>query len=49
MRNMVSNYYDLMTFGFGNMSFQQFVDKIKNKLTVSPGITRSRLITPTSS
>ena len=31
MRNMVSNYYDLMTFGFGNMSFQQFVDRFKEK------------------
>lgn len=31
MRNMVSNYYDLMTFGLGNMSFQQFVDRFKEK------------------
>ena len=31
MRNMVNNYYDLMTFGLGNQNFQQFVDKFQLK------------------
>ena len=31
MRNMVSSYYDLMTFGLGNVSFQQFVDRFQTK------------------
>lgn len=29
--NMVSNYYDLMTFGLGSASYQQFVDRFKEK------------------
>lgn len=31
MRTMVKNYYDLMTFGLGNFSFQQFVDRFQTK------------------
>ena len=31
MRTNVSNYYDLMTFGLGDVSFQSFVDKFKLK------------------
>lgn len=31
MRNMVSNYYDLMTFGLGGATFQQFVDRFLEK------------------
>lgn len=31
MRNMVSSYYDLMTFGLGRLSFQEFVDHFKEK------------------
>ena len=31
MKNHVSNYYDLMTFGLGDVSFQQFVDRFQLK------------------
>jgi hypothetical protein len=31
MRTMVNNYYDLMSFGLGSYSFQEFVDKFKTK------------------
>ena len=31
MRTNVSSYYDLMTFGLGDVSFQDFVDKFKLK------------------
>lgn len=31
MKNNVANYYDLMTFGLGNVTFQQFVDKFQTK------------------
>ena len=31
MRTNVSSYYDLMTFGLGDVSFQEFVDKFKLK------------------
>jgi hypothetical protein len=31
---MVSNYYDLMTFGLGGASFQQFVDRFQEKYNV---------------
>lgn len=31
MKNNVANYYDLMTFGLGNATFQQFVDMFQNK------------------
>lgn len=34
MRTMVSNYYDLMTFGLGGASFQQFVDRFQEKYNV---------------
>ena len=34
MRTMVNNYYDLMSFGLGGSSFQQFVDKFKLKYNV---------------
>lgn len=34
MRTMVSNYYDLMTFGLGGASFQQFVDRFQDKYNV---------------
>lgn len=31
MKNNVANYYDLMTFGLGNATFQQFVDMFQTK------------------
>lgn len=31
MKNNVANYYDLMTFGLGNVTFQQFVDMFQTK------------------
>lgn len=31
MRTNVKSYYDLLTFGLGNYTFQQFVDKFKTK------------------
>ena len=31
---MVNNYYDLLTVGLGNFSFQQFVDKFQRKYNV---------------
>lgn len=31
MRNMVNNFYDLMSFGFGDLSFQAFVDRFGEK------------------
>lgn len=31
MRNNVSNYYDLLSFGLGNVSFQDFVDRFQEK------------------
>ena len=34
MRTMVSNYYDLLTVGLGNYSFQQFVDRFQEKYNV---------------
>ena len=34
MRTMVKNYYDLLTFGLGNASFQQFVDRFNDKYNV---------------
>lgn len=34
MKTMVSNYYDLMTFGLGGASFQQFVDRFQEKYNV---------------
>ena len=34
MRNMVSNYYDLLTVGLGNATFQQFVDRFQEKYNV---------------
>lgn len=34
MRTMVNNYYDLLTAGLGNFSFQQFVDRFKEKYNV---------------
>lgn len=34
MRTNVSNYYDLLTVGLGNFSFQQFVDRFQEKYNV---------------
>lgn len=34
MRANVSNYYDLLTVGLGNFSFQQFVDRFQEKYNV---------------
>ena len=34
MRTMVNNYYDLLSFGLGNFSFQQFVDRFQEKYNV---------------
>lgn len=34
MRTQVKNYYDLMSFGLGGASFQQFVDRFKDKYNV---------------
>lgn len=34
MRTMVTNYYDLLTVGLGNFSFQQFVDRFQEKYNV---------------
>ena len=34
MRTMVKSYYDLMTFGLGNFSFQQFVDRFETKYNI---------------
>ena len=31
---MVNNYYDLLTVGLGNFSFQQFVDRFQEKYNV---------------
>jgi len=54
MRTMVSNYYDLMTFGLGGASFQQFVDRFQEKYNVLQadgfhGTRRFNLITHMSS
>lgn len=34
MRTMVTNYYDLLTVGLGNFTFQQFVDRFQEKYNV---------------
>lgn len=34
MRTMVKSYYDLMTFGLGNFTFQQFIDRFQEKYNV---------------
>lgn len=34
MRTMVKNYYDLLTVGLGNFSFQQFVDRFQEKYNI---------------
>ena len=34
MRTMVKNYYDLLTVGLGNFSFQQFVDRFQDKYNI---------------
>ena len=34
MRTMVKSYYDLLTFGLGNVTFQQFVDRFQDKYNV---------------
>lgn len=35
MRTMVSNFYELMTFGLGKTSFQTFVDRFQDKYNIS--------------